>query len=445
MRWCRVGLGACVVVLAGCRLVRAEEGGGREAFVSWARSQAVPLHSIEAGPRHEDWRRLKPLIGSARVVALGEPAHGVHQPLAVRNRLFQFLVEEAGFTALATESSFTDGSAVSDFIDGHSAAMPQLGFLPSAEDEELLLWMKAYNADSTHSWKLRFYGIDLGLGGLGNSYPSPAPIRAALGYLEKTLPENAAPLRVRLEPHLARLPGPGNGPPVYSRTEHDELTGAITDLIGLLERSRPRLIALSSNSAYERAHRNAVVARQADQMFRVSPPEARPGQIPSGAWKGVSARDAAMAENVLWALGQEGPSGRVLLFAHNAHVKNAPTLGGVWDVFDQPPAAMGQFLRHTLGADLVIVGSCAAYPADGPPRSTKAAESLDDVVATVGSAPFLIDIRSAGMPAPAANWLTTPKSLTANAGSFLILPPRSSFDLIFVTDRLTPVVAPKRR
>lgn len=52
--------------------------------------------------------------------------------------------------------------------------------------------------------------------------------------------------------------------------------------------------------------------------------------MPPGAWSAMSARDAAMADNVRWVLSREGPGGRVLVFAHNQHVKNAPTEGGVW-------------------------------------------------------------------------------------------------------------------
>src|SRR5262249_28672883 len=145
----------------------------------------------------------------------------------------KFLVEQIGFTAIATETSFTDSRAISEFIAGKSETIPSIGQLPSAEDQELLLWLRAYNADSGHLHKLRFYGIDLGLSGLGNGYPSPAPIRTALGYAVKTIPEAAVPLRAKLEPYLARLPGPGNKPPSFSSAEHDSLTGLIEDLIGL--------------------------------------------------------------------------------------------------------------------------------------------------------------------------------------------------------------------
>lgn len=430
---------ACLLLLTETGLAWAQEGSPREAFVLWTKTNAIPILSLEANAKRNDLERLKPLIGSARVVALGEPAHGVHEPLAFRNRLFQFLVEEQGFTAIATETSFTGSSVISEFIAGGSGAVPHIGAIPSAEDEELLLWMKAYNADPAHPRKLRFYGIDLGLGGLGNGYPSPAPIRAALRYAATTSPDELAPLRVKLEPHLARLPGPGNAPPVYSRAEHDDLTGAIEDLIGLLERERPNLIASSSNLAYESAHRNAIVARQADQVFRVSPIDARPGQIPPDAWRAATARDAAMADNVLWALAQEGSAGRLLLFTHNAHIKNAPTQGGVWNAFRHPPNALGQYLRETLGHNLVIIGTSAGYTPSRTPDSAKAAESLDDALAEAGPAPFLVDLRNATMSALAAQWLVAPKALTANFDSFLLLSPSQSFDLILFMGKLTPL------
>ena len=433
---------ACWLFPAATDLSRAQEPSPREVFISWAKSTAIPLRSVEANAKYDDLQRLKPMIGSASVVALGEPAHGVHESLAFRNRLFQFVVEELGFTAIGTESSFTDSSVISEFIAGDSAAIPQIGQIPSAEDEELLLWIKAYNADPSHARKLRFYGIDIGLGGLGNAYPTPGPLQAALRYLAKTSPDEVATLQTKLEPHLARLPGPGNGPPVYSLTEHDELTGAIEDLIGLLERNRPKLVALSSKSAYESAHRNAVVARQADQVFRVSPTVARPGQIPPDAWKAMTARDAAMAENVQWALAQEGPVGRMLVFAHNAHIKNASTQGGVWDVFKHPPNALGQYLRESLSHKLVIIGATADYTSSRSPQSAKVTESLDDALAEVGSAPFLIDLRNTSMPTSAANWLMAPKALTANGGSFLLLSPRPSFDVMVFMGKLTSLHPP---
>ncbi|MGO8697996.1 MAG: erythromycin esterase family protein [Limisphaerales bacterium] len=434
-----------VLLLAEPSLSLAQETSARGDFIAWAKSSATPIRTVEGDLNYDDLRPLTRSIGPAHVVALGEPAHGMHEPLAFRNRLFEFLVQEMGFTGIATESSFTDSRAIADFISGKSEIIPSIGQLPSAENQELLLWIRAYNADSDHAHKLRFYGIDLGLSGLGNGYPSPTPIRTALSYVTEATAEAVAPLRPKLEHYLARLPGPGNKPPLFSIAEHDSLTGLIEDLIGLLERGRPKLIAASSKSAYDWAHRNAIVARQADQVFRVSPADDRPGQIPPEAWKAVEARDAAMADNVLWALDREGPSGRLLFIAHNAHVKSAPTRGGVWDVFEYPPHAVGEYLRESLGQDLVIIGMSAGHNMHSAPTVHEPIESLDDALGAVGTAPFLLDLRRATPFSPAGKWLTAPKTLIANSDSFFVLSPRQSFDIVFYVEKLTPRRAPNPR
>lgn len=96
-------------------------------------------------------------------------------------------------------------------------------------------------------------------------------------------------------------------------------------MIALLERERLAFVAATSEADYDWAHRTAVVARQAARVFRAWPTGVSTGEIPPAAWQAAGARDAAMADNVRWVLDQEGSRGRVLVFAHNAHVKNAAT------------------------------------------------------------------------------------------------------------------------
>ena len=59
-----------------------------------------------------------------------------------------------------------------------------------------------------------------------------------------------------------------------------------------------------------------------------------------------------MAENVIWALEREGPDGRIVLWAHNAHLVKSPF---VWQGLARPPR-LGQFLASILGDDYVNVG-----------------------------------------------------------------------------------------
>ena len=65
----------------------------RATFVAWAGPAAIKLASVESIPDESDLAPLCPLVGDARVVALGEPGHGAHQPLALRNRMFGYLIE----------------------------------------------------------------------------------------------------------------------------------------------------------------------------------------------------------------------------------------------------------------------------------------------------------------------------------------------------------------
>lgn len=73
----------------------------QSAFVRWVDASARPFNSSEPGANRQDLEAFKQIIGSARVVALGEPTHGVEEPLAFRNRVIRFLVEQMGFTAVA--------------------------------------------------------------------------------------------------------------------------------------------------------------------------------------------------------------------------------------------------------------------------------------------------------------------------------------------------------
>jgi erythromycin esterase len=148
-----------------------------------------------------------------------------------------------------------------------------------------------------------------------------------------------------------------------------------------------------------------------------------------------------MAENVRWVLAREGPAGRVLVFAHNAHVKNAPTEGGVWRAFARPPRAMGQYLRAALGRDVVLVGASGGA---GDERSGTAAdaggvdEALELVAGRTGARAFVLDLRTAGGNPGAAAWLAGRRSLRANGGTFLTLSPGVAFDALVFVGALTP-------
>lgn len=163
--------------------------------------------------------------------------------------------------------------------------------------------------------------------------------------------------------------------------------------------------------------------------MRVAPPD-QPGQILPEAWKMVSTRDAAMADNVMWILNEEAEGGKVLLFAHNAHGKNAPTVGSVWNAFAQPPNSTGQYLRSMLDTSLFIIGSSCA-----PVLATAQPWSLDSALSGVNKSRFLVDIRKATDNNAVKSWLGVKRPMEANKVAFILLKPWQAFDALLFIDK----------
>lgn len=427
---------ALVAVLIGAHSVAQQSG---DSFERWAKAHAAPIQTVEPGSGVADLRRLKPIIGAARIVAFGEPAHGAHEPLAFRNRLFRYLVEELGFTAIAIESGLPESRPIFDFVAGGPGTAGQVvrdnfscGLGAYQENEELVRWMREYNADSAHPRKIRFYAIDLGRCGQG----TPLATENALTYLTRVDPASSQRLRATFQPYLNRLSA-ADAPPL-SQAESDGLSAVIEDLLALFERERLTFIAATSETDYEWAHRNAIVARQAHRLYRVRPTEPPGRGAPPSAWRALSQRDAAMADDVRWVLEREGPAGRVLVFAHNGHVMNARAEGGIWSAFERPPTVMGQHLRSALGAGMVIIGTSSGQNGAGLPAASPEAGSLDAALARVGPPRFLLDLRAARADRAVTAWLVERRALRANFTTYLTLSPGAAFDALLFIDTLTP-------
>src|SRR5688572_23509142 len=418
--------------------------------VAWARTKAIELPEFPSVETHAD--AVKAVVGAARVVALGEPTHGAHEPLALRNGLFRYLVEHLGFTAIALESGLVDGKRVNDFVMGGAGDAKQIardhltwGLGDYVENVQLLQWLRQYNDDPAHARKVKFYGIDLSGGDAGGQFkPSHMALDDALTYLQRFAPEDARAAHAELRPFLDRFTRDQ-----YAKLSADEqkrLRAAVENLVRVLERKRQRLIDDSSEHDYEWALRSAISGGQVEEIFRLCPPDA-PDDGPSpDLYSGVIARDAAMADNVQWVLRREGLTGRIFVFAHNVHVANAPIRGGVWNVYRQPLKPMGQHLRAAFGQQLLIIGTSAANNGAGVPAATEQPGSLDTVLSRVGPKHFLLDIRLARKAPAALSWLGEPQSLRANFTTQLELAPLGAFDAMAFMDELTaahPSDAPK--
>ena len=446
----------------------ASHSAAAERFLSWAKDCAVPLPTVAAGPPWGDLRPLGNMVGDAAVVALSEAVHGGAELLKFRNRAFQYLVQEKGFTAIAIESGIVEGRAVYDYVLGGSGTLLTAvaqgfswTFDQLFENHDLVRWLREYNADPQHTRKVRFYGFDVpGSPGEANANRGlDTALTEALNYLVSVDAAEGDAFHARLDPFIPsirfdfRRPRDASGYDKLSQGERDSITATIADLVSVLERREAPYQAASSVNDYEWAYRAAIGARDADAWLRRIPtgwqPSNDPVSILDERMRFLSSardvRDRAQADNLEWIIRQEGPLGRILVFAHRYHLSTKSVKApGV----EQPSQeVMGTYLRRRLGERLVTIGSligageveCAGLRCgDGITQTLGrlAQESIEGLAGEMGAHQFLLDLRTA--PAPVANWLERVHLVGEGRYDALDVPLSGAFDVLFYVDAVTP-------
>ena len=393
------------------------------------------------------------MIGTASIVAVTEGVHDAAEPLAFRNRVFQYLVEHQGFTAIAIESGITEGRVAHDYVRGGTGGLATAlargiswTFDKLPQNEALIRWIRDYNADPTHLRKINFYGFDVP-GSPGNPDANRGMRTAldeVLSYLDRVDTATARAFHSRLDSYLPdiQIDPRARGAARYlrlSQAERDAVTAAIADLVAAFEAREAEYEAAASATDYQWAYRSALGARSADIWLRQIPI----GWLPSAGWaflaKAINVRDRAQADNLGWILDQEGPDGKVLVFAGRYHLSTAPvktsrSAPGVGD-----PVA-GTYLRRRFGSRLVNIGNligkgafgCAGY---NGPVDAATPESIDGVVGMLGQPMLLLDLR--GAPTTVRSWLDREHDLGGGPDG-LKVEVGKAFDILFYLDTVTP-------
>jgi erythromycin esterase-like protein len=234
-----------------------------------------------------------------------------------------------------------------------------------------------------------------------------------------------------------------------SKADRDALTAAIDDMISLMERREADYIARSSAIDYAFGHRAAIGARQMDRWLRLIPLGwNHSSDVNQLVFANMDARDRAQADNLSWILDQEGPSGKLFVYAHDVHLSTTPiltdwpSLTGAREGRQQQVA--GTYLRRRLGDRLIAIGNIIGGGAYGGCASSVATTiaqlpdpSLDGLGRDLNAPRFLLDLR----PAPVAvkDWLNRTLQLGpevkgvkrhVNAGR--------AFDMLFFVSKVSP-------
>lgn len=412
MRRAAVVVGFAVALIASAKPPTNDE----EAAAAWMKASAVPLQG--------DLAPFGRMVGDARIVALGEATCGTREFFLQKRRLIEYLVANKGFTVLAMAASFPDAVAVNEYVlNGNgdpSAALASLAFWSWNTDEvlELLLWMRAWNADSSHGRKLKFYGLDM-----QNTPAIVAHLRRVLGGDASVALDVLAPLAKRYG--YAGLPN----------EEKARVVGAIDVL--------QKLAADDHSARGDLTRQEVTLLRQAEEVFRE----------PLG--KG-DRREPRMAANLKWILDHEPAGTRAVLWAFNGQAGvHAPTV----------PPSLGSTLRKTYGRALVIFGfafdhgSFHAVPERKPGGiatfvvGSARAGSLDALLAQNAPPVAVLDLRTAR--GGARRWLESVQTMRTIAERYdepnpleyyARLRPVDTFDaIVFVRETTASHLRPRKK
>lgn len=422
----------------------------RDALADWLAHAAPPFP--DTAPEDVPDTVLEPLldmIGTSRVVALGESMHRTHEFLAWRNRILRFLVEQAGFTAVVLESGFPEGMLVDRWVrSGEGRLRPVLDdgvtyhFGKCQETLDLVTWLREQRV--TGRAPVGFYGMDI-----PDSAASPLPaLRATVDVLGKVDPAYAEHVRSTLLAAHDFLPADrtglaraATGIQSYLALDIARRHAITASVAALAERVRAMAPEYASHGVDQRdidvAVRAADVARGADAFL------AAMLDGPTRTWAPANIRDATMADTVEWILRREE---RVLIFAANGHIRKTPYLAPPF--VTQAMTTLGGHLHARLGDDYRVIGTTFGGgeawlhrpAADDPPgHSTPFTEelpaprtgTLDAVCREAGLGSLLIDLRTA--PGAVDSLIGT-----HNGPEVELADLRASYDAMLHVDRITP-------
>ncbi len=338
----------------------------------WMAHEAIPF-SLTSRPDFN--AAVDTVIGSlgdsVSLLGFGEALHGGEELLVLRNHLFQRLVEAHDYSAIAVESSFPRGPIINEYVLGRGpasyAAVQETGwshgFGTFEANRELVEWMRHYNADPAHQRKVQFYGFDSPTDMIADS--PRQTLYVALDYLHSVDEILGQEYRKRIDPLLGQDSAWENPAAAFDPTqaigrspEATALRIETEELIAELRVHRPELVAKSDESRYLEAIHYAVAARE---LLHYHAALAQPSTKRQERLLGI--RDAMMAENLAYIVSREHDRGKILIFAHNSHLKRGKVQWGDETTIWWP---VGSHLQELFGHRYAVIGSAiGSSPANG--------------------------------------------------------------------------------
>lgn len=367
-------------------------------FTQYVETHHVPLASLTDDEDFSDLYEWGVAIGSSRIIQLGESTHGSREMNQLKVRLIKYLHQHHGVDVVAFESSIF---ACNQGLEQTSASALQLmrscvfGVWHTQEVLELFRYIRTTQSTDR---PLRLSGFDMQISTVGQETAS-----IYTGYFTDLLHRYGGATQLDIQDLMQRyttswLSVPDCYQQVASacatlRAGSDSLYNDLSLLVTLLDGNHDEqiLAMLIAQS----------LAGSAQYFYALG----------NGDTRTLGLRDELMAVNLTGLAERVYPSSRIVVWAHNSHIAENYSLGGVQQEHDIP---MGQYLHDHWGDDVFTVGF---YMLDGSSNDNSGQsvrvtahrpDSLEALAATVEESLLWLPFSKEDQPGADDDWLHQP-------------------------------------
>lgn len=140
----------------------------KQGTISWLKERSIVFDSLKYEKCLRELEKCSEIVGSARLVCLGEATHGSKESFLFRQMLSRYLIEMKGFDGLILEMPSTEALLLNSYISNGKGNLEELisslsyWILRTKEFKNTIRWMRKHNEESLEK-RISLFGCDIGI------------------------------------------------------------------------------------------------------------------------------------------------------------------------------------------------------------------------------------------------------------------------------------------
>ncbi|HEX5727014.1 MAG TPA: erythromycin esterase family protein [Longimicrobiaceae bacterium] len=307
-------------------------------WARWVERNHEPVRSLTSH-NFADLRFLEPLLAGKRIVQLGESSHGVAEYSTAKVRLIKYLHEEQGFDVLAVEGGLYECWLADRNVGTQPAVAVLRNCMYGVWAVKEVLPLFEYLEETRRTGRpLRLAGFDVQPSGNATSGRA-AFFRDLVRVVDPVYADSVTQVDVTFR---FRISAEESERRAYLEASGDRLAAHYRELAAFFARHREAIAA-----AFPDRPEAARVAQQVAASIPVYIDELRQPNADAS----IPVRDRGMAENFEFLLQERFPGEKVMVWAHNFHIRHRNL-----EVSPSEKFALGTAVAERHRAELYTIG-----------------------------------------------------------------------------------------